>query len=259
MSTSHTPTPHGGGGGPRSPATNPAGGSVDVKDHALGEVDDLRVEVGDELREVAGEARQHVGDIASTAAQELKAQADQQATRAGAGLEGIARQLSAMARSSDEQGVVPDLVASLGTQVEDLATRMQDGSFDEVVDDVRRFARRRPGLFLLAAAGAGFAASRVLRLTDISPSELTGDMGSTGTDAQGAMGTAGDATPPTGLSSAAPTGMPTRAPTAAPTGIPPVPTTPADRTGWSTPGATGGIPAGGPSMDAPGQQGGMTR
>lgn len=147
----------------------------EVKDHALHEVADLKEEAKEQLRDVAGQARHHLGDVATTASTELKAQAGEQATRMGGGLEDIARQLSAMADAADEPGMVPDLVGSLGSQVSTIASRLQEGSLDDVLDDVRRFARRRPGMFLLAAAGAGFAASRVLRLTDLSPGQLTPD------------------------------------------------------------------------------------
>ena len=43
------------------------------------------------------------------------------------------------------------------------ASRLEDRGIEGVVDDVARFARRRPGVFLLAAAGAGFVVGRFVR------------------------------------------------------------------------------------------------
>ena len=42
-------------------------------------------------------------------------------------------------------------------------SRLEDRGIEGVVDDVSRFARRRPGVFLLAAAGAGFVVGRFVR------------------------------------------------------------------------------------------------
>jgi hypothetical protein len=47
--------------------------------------------------------------------------------------------------------------------VERLGTRLDDGGIDAVMGDVRRWARRSPGSFLLGAAALGFVAGRVAR------------------------------------------------------------------------------------------------
>ena len=44
-----------------------------------------------------------------------------------------------------------------------LASRMEQGGAQGVVDDVTRFARRRPGAFLAGAAGVGFVVGRLVR------------------------------------------------------------------------------------------------
>jgi hypothetical protein len=40
---------------------------------------------------------------------------------------------------------------------------MEQGGAQGVVDDVTRFARRRPGVFLAGAAGMGFVVGRLVR------------------------------------------------------------------------------------------------
>lgn len=45
--------------------------------------------------------------------------------------------------------------------IEDVASRLQDREPGELLDEVRRFARRKPGMFLLGAAAGGVLAGRL--------------------------------------------------------------------------------------------------
>jgi hypothetical protein len=58
----------------------------------------------------------------------------------------------------------------MGRQLADTATRAADkletGGVDATLADLKRFARRRPGLFLMGAMGAGFAVGRLLKAAD---------------------------------------------------------------------------------------------
>ena len=49
-----------------------------------------------------------------------------------------------------------------------LADSLENRRPEELLDDVKRFARQRPGVFVLGALGAGFLAGRVLRNVDTS-------------------------------------------------------------------------------------------
>jgi hypothetical protein len=55
--------------------------------------------------------------------------------------------------------------------VSNLATRVRDGSLEELVADARRAARRHPGLFLLGGFAAGVALARFLKASDHSGDE----------------------------------------------------------------------------------------
>jgi len=44
-----------------------------------------------------------------------------------------------------------------------LATRLDQGGLDAVMADMRSWARRQPGTFLLGAVAAGFVVGRVVR------------------------------------------------------------------------------------------------
>jgi hypothetical protein len=48
-------------------------------------------------------------------------------------------------------------------KVDEFANRLDREGIDGLASDLTRFARRRPGLFLLSCAGAGFALARVVR------------------------------------------------------------------------------------------------
>jgi hypothetical protein len=59
----------------------------------------------------------------------------------------------------------------IASGVSNLATRLRDGSVEELVDDARRVARRNPGLFLLGGFAAGVALARFLKASDRSRDE----------------------------------------------------------------------------------------
>ena len=62
-----------------------------------------------------------------------------------------------------DAGPLAGYVTDARQQVASFASRLEDRGIEGVVDDVARFARRRPGVFLLAAAGAGFVVGRFVR------------------------------------------------------------------------------------------------
>jgi hypothetical protein len=58
-------------------------------------------------------------------------------------------------------GPAADLVRQAGDKLEDLASWVQAREPGELVDELRAFARRKPGVFLLGAALAGVVAGRL--------------------------------------------------------------------------------------------------
>ena len=51
----------------------------------------------------------------------------------------------------------------LSSTVGNLATRLREGTIDDLVDDTRSFARRNPALFIAAGVVAGFALARFVK------------------------------------------------------------------------------------------------
>jgi hypothetical protein len=136
---------------------------------------ELGSEVGGQAKAVAGEAkaqaqmtldeaRTQARNLAGQARQELLGQADSKAGQAAAGLQSVAGQLQAMADGrTAEAGAMAGYAQQAADRVGAVAERLQTGGAQGLVDDVSSFARRRPGLFLLGAVGAGFLVGRLVR------------------------------------------------------------------------------------------------
>ena len=120
----------------------------------------------DAARNVAQDARDHARQMALESRESLRSEASNQAARLALTLRDIGGQLRSMAAAQPGGGVAVDI----GRQLADTATRAADklesGGVDATLADLKRFARRRPGLFLMGAMGAGFAAGRLLKAAD---------------------------------------------------------------------------------------------
>ena len=111
---------------------------------------------------VADEARTQARNLVDQARTEVTSQADSQKQRAAQGLHAVSRDLGSMADSSD-QGVAGDLARQLSGAVHELASWLEERDPAALLDEVRSFARRRPGAFLGIALGAGVVAGRLTR------------------------------------------------------------------------------------------------
>lgn len=132
----------------------------------------------DQARDVAGTAKEQAGEVVSEATSQvrnlagdardqLRQQADTQLQSLGGSLDQISERLRTMAEAD---GGGDDLASQLVRQAADLtgqtASRLQQGQAQDLLDQVQSFARRRPGLFLLGALGAGMAVGRLVRNVD---------------------------------------------------------------------------------------------
>jgi hypothetical protein len=68
-----------------------------------------------------------------------------------------------MASKSDESGPMTDLAHEASRRVADFSHWLDNHEPADLLDEVRRFARRRPGTFLALAAAAGVVAGRLTR------------------------------------------------------------------------------------------------
>ncbi len=132
----------------------------DAREQAEEVVDTARQSVA----EVTEEAKHQAIDLAEDARRQLHDQARQQTDHLGAAIQDLGHKLHALADGrTEEAGQVGDYTDRVADQVDRIGGRVQELGFDGTVDELQRFARRRPGVFLLGAAAAGFAVSRLGR------------------------------------------------------------------------------------------------
>lgn len=70
---------------------------------------------------------------------------------------------SAQERLDQDQPTLAAYAGSIATGVGNLATRLREGSMDDLLRDTRDLARRNPALFLAGGVAIGFALSRFLK------------------------------------------------------------------------------------------------
>jgi len=150
----------------------------------------------DQAANVTAEAGRQAKDLLGQARSELSSQASAQQQRVADGLRSLSQQLHSMSQHSDQPGIAADLARQGAQTTEQVAAWFDGREPGALLDEVRSFARRRPGAFLLMAAGAGLLAGRLTRgLKDdaSSGSEQSGSMQSG--SAQGGLttGTTGTA------------------------------------------------------------------
>jgi hypothetical protein len=117
----------------------------------------------DQAKQVTQETKRQAQDLVQQGRRQLQDQARNGQQKAGQGLNEIAQQLRTMVQGGGEAptGPAADLVTQAGDKVEQLATWIQDREPGDLVVELRNFARRKPGVFLLGAALAGVVAGRL--------------------------------------------------------------------------------------------------
>ncbi|HEY0687963.1 MAG TPA: hypothetical protein VGD71_02895 [Kribbella sp.] len=158
------PVPPGG-----DPHTAKAGLTEAARDQA-GQLKDTAV---DASQQVAGTTKEKAADVASDVRQQtrrlagetrdqLAAQAGRQRDRAVDGLRSVGEELRGMAEHG-QSGWGTQLARQGAEFSEQAADFLRDRGAGDLLDEVRKVARRRPGTFLLAAAIAGVTAGRLSR------------------------------------------------------------------------------------------------
>lgn len=133
--------------------------------------------VKDDAREIAQDVRRHSTQMVNEATQQvhsvseevmtqLQEHAGTQTERAATQLRTFSEQARALAEGrTEEAGQLPQLAQEATQRLGAFAQRLETGGIDGAMDDVRTFARRKPGTFLLIAGAAGFLGGRMLRAT----------------------------------------------------------------------------------------------
>jgi hypothetical protein len=112
------------------------------------------------VAEAANQARDLIGEVRGQATTQAAAQRD----RAVGGLRDIANELESMVNGQGAQGgIASELARQASSRAHDIASWIESREPADILEDVKDFARRRPGTFLLGAAIAGVLAGRATR------------------------------------------------------------------------------------------------
>jgi hypothetical protein len=231
---STTPTPQSStpsNGGAKEQAQQAAGTAADESKRVAGVAQD-------EARRVASEATSQVQDLMGQATSALDEQSRTQRDRLVDTLRGFGDDLEKMA-SQGEGGLAADVARQVAERAHAVSSRLDGREPRDLLDDVRGFARRRPGTFLLGALAAGVVAGRLTRGAKASH------------DGSGTRGVSGGRTGLTNLPAGRPAGDLSAGPS-----VPPGPVTrprPADVTSPADPLTTGaGAPSSAPVLGSAG-------
>lgn len=165
-----------------------AGGPRERAVETVAEVDAAAMHVagvaGDEAGRVARDAKEAARGFFDETKTQLSEQATAQQQRAAEALRTTGDELSEMSRSSSGGGLATGLVRSLGDQSKHAASWLEQREPGDLVREVRGFARRHTGVFLVAALGVGLVAGRLTRAL-LSDGDGSGTASGSGSGAQG--------------------------------------------------------------------------
>ena len=116
-------------------------------------------------QQLAQRARQQAGQLANRGSEQVKSQLGSQKHQASQRLVPVQSALRETAHQlrSQGQGPIAQYADRASDQVERFSGYLRETDVDQIIDEVRGVARRRPALFLGAAATLGFFATRFLK------------------------------------------------------------------------------------------------
>jgi ElaB/YqjD/DUF883 family membrane-anchored ribosome-binding protein len=138
-------------------------------------------EASTQVKAVAQQAKQQVSTLFDQTRGEVRQTAQQKGQQAATGLRTLSDQLRSLASGQpDQAGQLQHFVQDAQERVSSFANRLETQGPEVLLQDVTRFARQRPVVFLAIAAGAGFAAGRLVRAGAAAASDQKNDSASYG-------------------------------------------------------------------------------
>ena len=117
----------------------------------------------DQARQVVAETGRQARDLLGEAQGQARDQASVQQQKAAQQLHSVADELGQMAANSGQSGLATEFARQAADRAHGVASWLEQREPADLLDEVRNFARRRPGTFLIGAAVAGLAAGRLTR------------------------------------------------------------------------------------------------
>ncbi len=171
--------------------------AADVKDVAVERGGDVAAVAKDELARLASDARSQVQSLWSDASEQLRGQAASGQKQAADLLHSLAGELGEMASKSENGGPITALAKQAAARGGELSHWLANSEPADVLTELRRFARRRPFVFLAGAALAGVVVGRLGRgLMAANESDTTGPARVPGSSVGSVPATTGVMTPP---------------------------------------------------------------
>jgi hypothetical protein len=121
--------------------------------------------VKEEAANVAGEVKSQVRSLAGEARDQVGGRIEQQKSTAVSALRTSADELHSLTSDGGHSRLTSELTRRAAEQAHSIADYLDAKGPSDILDDVRSFARRKPGMFLLAAGLAGVVVGRVVRGT----------------------------------------------------------------------------------------------
>lgn len=190
--TAYPVTPEDDAAYPATPATNDAYSAAPVTYGTQSKTEAAKHEAGDlahqatdsaqhvaetakaEAANVAGEVKANAKDLLYQARTDLTDQAGAQQQKVAQGLHSISGELRTMADASEQPGVATDLIRQAADRSASVASWLEGRDPGSLLNEVKTFARQRPGTFLMLAAGAGILAGRLTRSLSAGAPDATG-------------------------------------------------------------------------------------
>lgn len=141
---------------------------------AQGAAGEVASTAGEQARSLAHEARSEARHVTEDVQERLREEADEQARRTSENLRRWSEELSSMAENGDPGSPVSGVVRQVAQSGRGAADFLDRRGVEGLVEETKRFARRRPVAFLAGAAVAGFAVGRIIKAAS--------DVSSSGTD-----------------------------------------------------------------------------
>jgi hypothetical protein len=116
------------------------------------------------VKDVAQQAKSQLTDLVDQTRDEVRQQAQARGEQAARGLRTLSDQIMALSDGRPgEAGPLTSYLNEARHRVVGFAETLERRGPQGLLDDVSRFARRKPGTFLLVAGAAGFAVGRLVR------------------------------------------------------------------------------------------------
>jgi hypothetical protein len=153
------PTPSGSEGSEEASAKDKAMQSAQAGKQAAGDMAQTAVS---KAQDVVGEGKAQARNLVGDARDQLRGHAGEQHRNAVTSLRSLGDELRSMAQSG-QGGVATDLVSQAADRTHGVASWLDGREPEDLLEELRRFARRRPGAFLAGALAAGVLAGHLTR------------------------------------------------------------------------------------------------